>query len=133
MCNNLADPSRQPLVRGVIGAGATVAGAVLRDQRVDGRYFVSNDFYKTLLLMRAGAIGAQRGGPPAMPPPRRTKGGALREHEAPRMLTSSGTPPTRTTSSSSLTDRLEQIAESAARARDLPAAGRSRRPRHTST
>ena len=25
-------PSRQPLIRGVIGAGATVAGAVLRDQ-----------------------------------------------------------------------------------------------------
>ena len=108
---DLAVPARQPLIKSVIGAGATVAGAVLRDQRVDGRYFVNNDFYKTLLLMRAGAIGAHRGGPPAMPPPRQTKGGALREHEAPRMLTSSGTPPTRTTSSSSLTDRLEQIGD----------------------
>jgi hypothetical protein len=71
----LADASRQPLIRGVIGAGATVPGAVLRDPRVEGRYFVSSDFYKTLLLMRAGAIGAYRGGPPAA---------AIRDHRSGR-------------------------------------------------
>ena len=79
---DLAVPSRQPLIRGVLGAGATVPGAVLRDQRVDGRYFVSGEFYKTLLLMRAGAIGTHHGGPPArpaLPPAGDRAGGALRE------------------------------------------------------
>ena len=69
---DLAVPSRQPLIRGVIGAGATVTGAVLRDQRVDGRYFVSGEFYKTLLLIRAGVLGSHHGGPPALPGPRDT-------------------------------------------------------------
>ena len=78
----LAEPSRQPLIRGVLGAGATVSGAVQRDQRVDGRYFVSKDFYKTLLLMRAGAIGGYVGGPPALPESRHRSGGALRESQS---------------------------------------------------
>jgi hypothetical protein len=108
---DLAVASRRPLIRGVIGAGATVAGAVLRDQRVEGRYFVSNDFYKTILLMRAGAIGAYRGGPPALPETRSHSGGAIREHQPRPMLTSGGTPSTRSTSSSSLTERLGHVAD----------------------
>ena len=36
-------------------AGATVPGTVKREND-NGRYFVSTDFYRTLLLMRAGAI-----------------------------------------------------------------------------
>jgi hypothetical protein len=107
----LAVGSRQPLIRGVIGAGATVAGAVLRDQRVEGRYFVSNDFYKTLLLMRAGAIGAYRGGPPALPETRHHSGGALGEHPSRPMLPSGGTPSTRSSPSSSLSERLEHAAD----------------------
>ena len=104
---DLAEPSRQPLIRGVIGAGATVAGAVLRDQRVDGRYFVSNDFYKSLLLMRAGAFSGYQGGPPSLPGSRPHAGGALREPSRP-MLTSGGTSP-RSSGSSSLTHRIEQV------------------------
>jgi hypothetical protein len=107
----LAEPSRQPLIRGVLGAGATVAGAVQRDQRVEGRYFVSNDFYKTLLLMRAGAIGAYVGGPPALPESRHRPGGTLREHQSRPMLTHDGSRPNRTSSSSSLAHRLEHLAE----------------------
>jgi hypothetical protein len=107
----LAEPSRQPLIRGVLGAGATVAGAVLRDQRVDGRYFVSNDFYKTLLLMRAGALGSYRGGPPVLPDARHTSGGVLRENQPRKMLTSGGPPATRSSASSSLTERLGQVAD----------------------
>jgi hypothetical protein len=104
---DLAEPSRQPLIRGVIGAGATVAGAVLRDQRVDGRYFVSNDFYKSLLLMRAGAFGGPQGGPPSLPGSRPHSGGALREPSRP-LLTSGGASP-RSSGSSSLTHRIEQV------------------------
>ena len=111
---DLADPSRQPLIRGVLGAGATVAGAVLRDQRVDGRYFVSNDFYKTLLLMRAGAIGGHRGGPPPLPEPRHhAAGGALREHQSRPLLSHGGPPSTRSSTSSSLTERLGHVADQA--------------------
>ncbi len=102
--NTLTDSSRQPLVRSVIGAGATVSGAVLRDQRTDGRYYVSNDFYKTLLMMRAGAVGPPRGGGPALPGPRPNGPRRLQE-EPPRMITSGRSP--RSSGSSSLTQRLE--------------------------
>ena len=77
---SLAEPSRLRLVRGVLGAGATVSGAVLRDQRDEGRYFVSSDFYRTLLLMRAGEYGGHRGpSPAAIQDARRSHGGTLRE------------------------------------------------------
>ena len=111
---DLAEPSRQPLIRGVLGAGATVPGAVLRDQRVDGRYFVSSELYKTLLLMRAGAIGGHHGGPPALPEPRpTTRATALREVQSqPMLLTNGGKPPsTQASASSSLTERLGQVAD----------------------
>ncbi|HWV82821.1 MAG TPA: hypothetical protein VNZ50_15425 [Hyphomicrobiaceae bacterium] len=61
----LSDPSRLRLVRGVIGAGATVPGAVRRNKADNGKYAVSSDFYKTLLLIRAGEYGGHRGPPPA--------------------------------------------------------------------
>jgi hypothetical protein len=101
----LTQPSRQPLIRGVLGAGATVSGAVLRDQRVDGRYFVSSDLYKTLLLIRAGAVGARREPPPALGTGRSYTGGALQD--APPQLTSGS-------SARSLTHRLQQASEASA-------------------
>jgi hypothetical protein len=55
----IADEAKRRLVTNTLGAGATVQGAVRRID-ADGRYFVSTDFYKTLLLMRAGAIPAFR-------------------------------------------------------------------------
>jgi hypothetical protein len=51
----IADEARRRLVMNTLGAGATIPGAVRRNNE-DGRYFVSTDFYKTLLMMRAGAI-----------------------------------------------------------------------------
>src|SRR5690606_26576280 len=104
---------RQPLIRGVIGAGATVTGAVLRDQRVDGRYFVSSEFYKTLLQIRAGILGGHNGGPPALPGPRDTsRVTALREIPSQQMLlTSDNTPSTQASASPSLTERLGQVAD----------------------
>jgi len=54
----IQDAAERRLVMKVLGAGATVAGTVKRHD--DGRYFVSTDFYKTLLLMRAAAIPAFR-------------------------------------------------------------------------
>ncbi|MFM9938499.1 MAG: hypothetical protein ACKVP7_03260 [Hyphomicrobiaceae bacterium] len=53
----IADVAHQRLVRNVLGAGATIQGAVQRDK---DRYFVSTDVYKTLLMMRAAAIPAFR-------------------------------------------------------------------------
>ncbi len=53
----IADDVTHRLVMNTLGAGATVPGAVKRSND-DGRYFVSTDFYKTLLLMRAAAIPA---------------------------------------------------------------------------
>jgi len=53
----IEDPAHLRLVRNVLGAGATIPGAVQRDQ---DRYFVSIDLYKTLLMMRAAAIPAFR-------------------------------------------------------------------------
>jgi hypothetical protein len=53
----IADEAKHRLVMNTLGAGATVPGAVKRNND-DGRYFVSTDFYKTLLLMRAAAIPA---------------------------------------------------------------------------
>jgi hypothetical protein len=110
---DLAVPSRQPLIRGVIGAGATVTGAVLRDQRVDGRYFVSSEFYKTLLQIRAGVLGGHHGGPPALPGPRDTsRATALREVPSqPMLLTSDNKPSTQASASPSLTERLGQVAD----------------------
>ncbi len=105
--NALADESRLRLIRGVLGAGATVSGAVLRDQRSDGRYFVSSDFYRTLLLMRAGEYGP-RGGGPALPGPRPDNPRRLQD-EPPRMITSGAKPP-RSSGSPSLTQRLETYA-----------------------
>jgi hypothetical protein len=72
----IVDQGKNRLVMNTLGAGATVPGAVKRNND-DGRYFVSTDFYKTLLMMRAAAIPAyapdavqRRFGP--------TAGGALR-------------------------------------------------------
>ncbi len=53
----IEDRAHLRLVRNVLGAGATISGAVQRDQ---DRYFVSTDLYKTLLMMRAAAIPAFR-------------------------------------------------------------------------
>lgn len=53
------DGKRKRLVLNTLGAGATIPGAVRRNN-ADGRYFVSTDFYKTLLMMRAAAIPAFR-------------------------------------------------------------------------
>lgn len=53
----IADEAKRHLVMNTLGAGATVPGAVKR-KNDDGRYFVSTDFYKTLLLMRAAAVPA---------------------------------------------------------------------------
>ncbi len=55
----IAEEDKRRLVLNALGAGATVTGAVKREND-NGRYFVSTDFYKTLLLMRAGAIPAFR-------------------------------------------------------------------------
>ncbi|HEX4893096.1 MAG TPA: hypothetical protein VFV47_07385, partial [Hyphomicrobiaceae bacterium] len=44
------------LMLNVLGAGATVPGAVQRFKGDDDRYFVSTDLYKTLLMMSAGAV-----------------------------------------------------------------------------
>ncbi|MEZ5815825.1 MAG: hypothetical protein R3D44_01930 [Hyphomicrobiaceae bacterium] len=55
----IPDEEKRRLVLNTLGAGATVQGAVKREND-NGRYFVSTDFYKTLLLMRAGAIPAFR-------------------------------------------------------------------------
>ncbi|MDX2157362.1 MAG: hypothetical protein SFW09_12715 [Hyphomicrobiaceae bacterium] len=55
----IEDQARRRLVLNTLGAGATVQGAVKRENET-GRYFVSTDFYKTLLLMRAAAIPAFR-------------------------------------------------------------------------
>jgi len=103
---NLADPSRLRLVRGVIGAGATVPGAVRRDDRDDGRYYVSSDFYKTLLLIRAGEYAGHRGPPPAtiQDGRRAYAGGALREARA--QITSDAQPP------KSLAHRITDLAQS---------------------
>jgi hypothetical protein len=113
---NLADPSRLRLLRGVLGAGATVAGAVLRDQRDDGRYFVSSDFYRTLLLMRAGEYGSgHRSPPPAAIQDARLGrvGGAL--HEVRPQLTSDEPLPR------GLTHRISDLSAASSRAavRDL--------------
>ncbi|MBS0243016.1 MAG: hypothetical protein JSS20_12630, partial [Proteobacteria bacterium] len=51
----IADEATKRLVINTLGAGATISGAVRRNND-DGRYFVSTDFYKTLLLMRADVI-----------------------------------------------------------------------------
>ena len=103
---NLSDASRLRLVRGVLGAGATVSGAVLRDQRDEARYFVSSDFYKTLLLIRAGEYGGHRGPPPAAihDGRRAFAGGAL--HEARPQLTNDDPLP------KSLTHRISDQARS---------------------
>lgn len=58
--NRIADPGHKRLVRSVIGAGATVPGAIRHFNDDGGRYFVSTDVYKTLLMMRAAAIPAFR-------------------------------------------------------------------------
>ncbi|MGE0766784.1 MAG: hypothetical protein AB7L90_09995 [Hyphomicrobiaceae bacterium] len=55
----IPDEAKKRLVLNTLGAGATVSGAVRRENE-NGRYFVSTDFYKTLLLMRAGAVTAFR-------------------------------------------------------------------------
>lgn len=55
----IADDAKKRLVINTLGAGATVPGAVRRNNE-DGRYFVSTDFYKTLLFMRAATIPAFR-------------------------------------------------------------------------
>ena len=52
----IEDQFRQRLVLSTLGAGATIKGAVERDTVDSKRYFVSPDFYKTLLMMRAAAI-----------------------------------------------------------------------------
>ena len=57
---SIADELKRRLVMNVLGAGATIKGAVHRDKKETQRYFVSSDFYKTLLLMRAAAIPAFR-------------------------------------------------------------------------
>ncbi len=107
--NNLADPSRLRLVRGVLGAGATVAGAVQRDQRNDARYFVSSDFYRTLLLMRAGEYGGHRGPqPPAIRDDRSVRSRALQEVRP--QLTSDDLPKSLT--HQSLAHRISDLAQS---------------------
>jgi hypothetical protein len=107
--NNLADPSRLRLVRGVLGAGATVAGAVQRDQRNDARYFVSSDFYRTLLLMRAGEYGGHRGPqPPAIRDDRFVRSRALQEVRP--QLTSDDLPKSLT--HQSLAHRISDLAQS---------------------
>ncbi len=55
----ITDEKRRRLVTNTLGAGATIQGAVRRNND-DGRYFVSTEFYKTLLMMRAAAIPAFR-------------------------------------------------------------------------
>ncbi|MGE3917662.1 MAG: hypothetical protein AB7F78_18370, partial [Hyphomicrobiaceae bacterium] len=55
----IEDETKRRIVINTLGAGATVPGALKRNND-DGRYFVSIDFYKTLLLMRAAAIPAFR-------------------------------------------------------------------------
>ncbi|MFV0298711.1 MAG: hypothetical protein ACK5JT_21625 [Hyphomicrobiaceae bacterium] len=47
------------LVLKTLGAGATIPGTVARENE-NGRYLVSTQFYKTLLMIRAGAIPAFR-------------------------------------------------------------------------
>lgn len=88
----IADEAKKRLVLNTLGAGATVQGAVRREND-NGRYFVSTDFYKTLLLMRAGAVPAFR--PDVV---RARFGSPIGQdngrlgYEAPRALTSSDMP-----------------------------------------
>ncbi len=56
----IEDQVRQRLMLATLGAGATIEGAVQRYKNDSGRYFVSTDVYKTLLMMRAAAIPAFR-------------------------------------------------------------------------
>ncbi|MGD9804441.1 MAG: hypothetical protein AB7E81_18195 [Hyphomicrobiaceae bacterium] len=88
----IADEAKKRLVLNTLGAGATVPGTVRREND-NGRYFVSTDFYKTLLLMRAGAVAAFR--PDVVRAryslPGSTDGGAL-SHAGPRALASSDVP-----------------------------------------
>ncbi len=103
----IVDADRKRLMMSVLGAGATVTGAVQRFKDDGGRYFVSTDVYKTLLMMRAAAIPQfrtardlstaiaqpQLGGPEQ---PRRLQGSNPPAHaalEPPRAATSSRTPP----------------------------------------
>jgi hypothetical protein len=85
----IADEAKRRIVLNTLGAGATVPGAVRREND-NGRYFVSTDFYKTLLLMRAAAVPAFR--PEVVRArygvPGPLGGGAL-SHDVPRPLTAS--------------------------------------------
>jgi hypothetical protein len=86
----ISDAATQRLVMNTLGAGATIPGSVHRD---DGRYFVSTDLYKTLLLMRAAAIpafapealqrrlAASGGGALRSEPPQALEGHAIRQIE----------------------------------------------------
>lgn len=56
----IADEGHRRLVRSVIGACSTVPGGALRCNNENGRYFLSRHAYRTLLLIRAGAIPAFR-------------------------------------------------------------------------
>jgi len=58
---SITDEEKRRLVMNVLGAGATVKGAVYRPHK-EQRYFVSSDFYKALLLMRAPPIRPYRDG-----------------------------------------------------------------------
>ncbi len=62
----IVDTDHKRLMLNVLGAGATVPGAVKRFEGDGGRYFVSTDVYKTLLMMRAAAIPAFRSDPRAI-------------------------------------------------------------------
>ena len=109
--NDLADPSRLRLVRGVIGAGATVAGAVKRDDRYEGRYYVSSDFYRTLLLMRAGDFGGSRGpSPAAIHDGRRAQAGGVLHED--RLRLTSGDPSPRGITHQSLRERIGDLSQS---------------------
>lgn len=80
---SITEPAHQRLVRNVLGAGATVPGAVQRDKE---RYFVSVDLYKTLLMMRAAAIPAFRPEnlePRRALPPQEAQPRVLRAHPVP--------------------------------------------------
>ena len=56
---DILEEAHRRLVLNTLGAGATIPGAVEREND-NGRYLVSTDFYKTLLMMRAAAIPAFR-------------------------------------------------------------------------
>jgi hypothetical protein len=134
----VADEAIRRLILNTLGAGATVPGTVRREND-SGRYFVSTDFYRTLLMMRAGAVPAFRpdvvrarygvagprdGGSLASAPPR-----ALAAHDVPRIAASTGRADPADPEDDAAPAGDAPLRGPTRSAADAPSAGSGRRPR----